>query len=147
LFRLDSCFIKPTGSLVRCSKCRFIFIVHSQEFNEQPKSQGTNIDQSILDDLYSMEHAARTELPFDVIAEEWNNLFAQGALSIENFDEEAAEESDSNNVDTDCTDLPDLSEYENMIDWEDNTDSGDHRLLSGKIKSIEIECVQRKCLN
>ena len=72
-----------------------------------------------------MEHAARTELPFDVIAEEWNNLFAQGALSIENFDEEAAEESDSNNVDTDCTDLPDLSEYENMIDWEGNTDLGE----------------------
>jgi hypothetical protein len=125
MFRLDSHIIKPTGSLVRCSKCRFIFIVQAQDFNDQPKTQDTNIDQSILDDLYSMEHAVRTELPLDVITEEWNNLFAQGALSIENFDEEAAGESDSNNVDTDSTDLPDLSEYENMIDLENNTDSGD----------------------
>ena len=32
---------------------------------------------------------------------------------------------DSNNVDADCADLPDLSEYENMIDWGDITDSSD----------------------
>ena len=72
-----------------------------------------------------MEHAARTELPADIIAEEWNNFFAQGASSIENFDEEVAEKPDSNNVDADCADLPDLSEYENMIDWRDITDSSD----------------------
>jgi hypothetical protein len=29
-----------------------------------------------------MEHAAETELLVDIIAEEWNNFFAQGALSI-----------------------------------------------------------------
>ena len=117
LFRLDSSIINPIGSLVRCSKCRFIFIVYPQEFDEQPKTKNTNIDQSILDDLFNMEHAARTELPFDQVTEEWNNFFAQGALSIEEFNEEVAEEPGSNTVDTDSTDLPDLSEYENMIDW------------------------------
>ena len=123
IFRLDSSIIKPTGSLVRCSKCDFIFIVHPQDFNEQPIAQETNIDQSILFDLFSVEHASRTELPLDDISEEWNNLLDQGILSIENFDEEAAEESESKTVDTECTDLPDLSEFENMIDWEDNTGS------------------------
>lgn len=125
MFRLDSSVIIPTGSLVRCSYCRFIFIVHSQEFNEQPKTQDTNIDQSIWDDLYFMEHAAKTELPFDVVSKEWNNLFAQGALSIDDFNAEVAEKSNSNSADADCRDLPDLSEYENMIDWEDITDSGE----------------------
>jgi hypothetical protein len=125
MFRLDSSIIKPTGSLVRCSKCRFIFIVHPQKFNEQPKSEDTNIDQSILDDLFNIEHSPRTQLLLDDVSEEWNNLFAQGALSIEDFDEEVTEESDSNTADTECTDLPDLSEYENMIDWGDDTESGE----------------------
>ena len=116
IFRLEGSHVNPTGSLVRCSRCRFIFIVHPQEFYEQPKTQDTNIDQSILDDLFSVEHAARTELPFDIITEEWNNFFAKGALSIEDFEEVAAEKSNLNNVDADSTDLPDLSEYENMID-------------------------------
>jgi hypothetical protein len=108
---------------VRCSKCRFIFIIYPQEFGEQPRIKNTNIDQSILDDLFSMEHATRTNLLFDVLDEEWNNFFAQGALSIEEHDEKMAEEPDSNTTNTECTDLPDLSEYENMIDWGDNTDS------------------------
>ena len=123
MFRLDSSIIKPFGSLVRCSKCDFIFMVHQPSFAEEPTVKNTNIDQSILDDLFRMEHAASTEKTFDVVAEEWNNFFAKGALSIDDFNEEAAEESDSHTVDTDFTDLPDLSEYENMIDWGDNTDS------------------------
>jgi hypothetical protein len=125
MFRLDSSIIQPTGSLVRCSKCRFIFIVHPQEFNEQPIIRDTNIDQSILDDLFNIEHSPRSQLLLDDVSEEWNKLFAQGALSIEDFDEEVTEESDSNTADTECTDLPDLSEYENMIDWGDDTESGE----------------------
>lgn len=125
MFQLDNSLINPTGSLVRCSKCCFIFIVHPQEYGEKPKTQDTNIDQSILDSLFNMEHAIRTKLPFDAIAEEWNNLFEQGILTINDFDEEVAEEPDSNIVDKECADLPDLSEYENMIDWGDDTDSSD----------------------
>ena len=37
--------------------------------------------------------------------------------------EEVAEESNSSTVDNDITNLPDLSEYENMIDWGSNEDS------------------------
>jgi hypothetical protein len=123
MFQLDNSFISPTGSLVRCSKCRFIFIVHPQDFSGKPKTQDTNVDQSILDDLFGMEQAARTQLPLDEISEEWNNLFEQGVLTIKDFDEEVAEESDSSAVDSESKDLPDLSEYENMIDWESNEDS------------------------
>ena len=82
MFRLEGNLINPIGSLVRCTKCSFIFIVHLPKYNEQPKTQATNIDQSILNDLFNMEHAAETELLVDIIAEEWNNFFAQGALSI-----------------------------------------------------------------
>ena len=123
MFRLDNSLINPTGSLVRCSKCRFIFIVHPQDFDGQPKTQDTKIDQSILDDLFGMEQAARTQLPFDEISEEWSTLFEQGVLTINDFDEEVVEESDPSTVNNECTDLPDLSEYEDMIEWESNEDS------------------------
>ena len=46
-------------------------------------------------------------------------------MTIKDFNEEVAEESGSDTVGTDSADLPDLSEYENMIDWEDITDSGE----------------------
>ena len=124
IFRLESSFINPTGSLVRCPKCRFIFIVKPQELDEQPKTQDTKIDQSILSDLFKMEHAAKDELPFDVITEEWNSFFAQGVLTINDFDEEVSKKLDQNTVNADCTALPDLTDYENMIDWNDNTSSG-----------------------
>ena len=120
MFQLNNKIIKPTGSLVRCSKCNFIFIVHPQEFNEQPIGEDTRIDQSILFDLFGLEHPSRTELPLDDIAKEWNSLLDQGVFSIEDFDEETVEEFDSSNVDTECEDLPDLSEFENMIDWGDD---------------------------
>ena len=46
-------------------------------------------------------------------------------ISIEDFGEEAQVETDSNIEDFRIANLPDLSEYENMIDWGDNTDSGE----------------------
>ena len=97
-------------------------MVHRPSFAEEPIVEDTNIDQSILEDLYSIGPDIKAELALDEISEEWDDFFAQGALSIEDFDEEVAEESDSNTVYSDCADLPDLSEYENMIDWGVNTD-------------------------
>ena len=123
LFQLNSKVIKATGSLVKCSKCSFIFIVHPQDFDEQPIGEDTKIDQSILFDLFSIEHPLRNELPLEDMAEEWNSLLDQGVLSIGDFDEEAVEDFDSSFVDTELTDLPDLSEFENMIDWGDKEDS------------------------
>ena len=41
------------------------------------------------------------------------------------FGEEVQPESDSNTDDFNFTNLPDLSEYENMIDWGENKDPGE----------------------
>ena len=50
-------------------------------------------------------------------------------MAIEDFDEEAAdsedEEADSNEDGVEYVDLPDLSEYENMINWGDDKDSAE----------------------
>ena len=123
VFRLDSNITNPAGSLVRCPNCRFIFIAHPQEFNDQAKTQNTNIDQSILEDLINMQPAGSSELPLDEISENWNDFFSQGALSIDDFEEKVAKDSYPNTAGTDGTNLPDLSEYEEMIDWGDSADS------------------------
>lgn len=122
-FSLDSDHINEMGSLARCTQCHFIFIVFAQDDFDSTMVQDTNIDQSILGDLFRMEPSAGAALPIDDIAEEWNSLMAQGVLPIEDFDEEAGAETDSDPATADCGELPDLSEYENMIDWGDHSDS------------------------
>jgi len=122
-FQLDGNPINDIGSLVRCANCRFIFIVYPQDDFEQTVVQDTNIDQSILNTLFRMEHPPGSALPLDDISEEWNSLMAQGVLPIEDFGEEATGEYDLHELDAECGELPDLSEYEDMIDWGDNTDA------------------------
>ena len=122
-FALDRNSINTMGSLVRCALCNFIFIVFPQDDFEQTVVQDTNIDQSILNALFRMENPPGTALPIDDIAEEWNSLMARGVLPIEDFDQEATGEYDLNELDAECGGLPDLSEYEAMIDWGDNADS------------------------
>ena len=114
--------IEEMGSLVRCTLCHFIFIVFPQDDFDQTMVQDTNIDQSILDALFRMEHAPVAALPIDDISREWNSLMAEGILPIEDFDEEAGEETESDPAAAECGELPDLSEYEDMIDWADISD-------------------------
>ena len=122
LFNLDSDHVYEMGSLVRCTRCGFIFIVFAQDDFDQTMVQDTNIDQSILGALFQMEHGAGAALSVDDISEEWNSMMAEGVLPIENLDEEAAEETDSDPAIAECGELPDLSEYENMIDWGESQD-------------------------
>ncbi len=123
--KLDDSLVKPTGSLVRCSECHFIFMVHRSSFAEEPIAQDTNIDQSILNDLYSIRPELQDELPVDELFEESDDYVVQSLTSIEDFGEEAQVEPDSNIEDFRLADLPDLSEYENIIDWGDNTNLGE----------------------
>ena len=116
-FALDRNSINTMGSLVKCAECHFIFIVFPQDDFEQTVVQDTNIDQSILNALFRMENPPGTALPIDDISEEWNSLMAQGVLPIEDLDEEATAEYDLRELDAECGELPDLSEYEDMIDW------------------------------
>jgi len=84
--------------------------------------EDTNIDQSILGDIYGTRIEFKAEFAFDEISEEWNSFFAQGVLSIGDFDGATVEDPYSNVDDLKNTGLPDLSEYENAIDWGENTD-------------------------
>ena len=116
---LDNNLVKPTGRLIRCPECDFIFMVYRPSFAEEPIAQDTNIDQSILNDLYSIRPEPQAELPVDELFEESDDYDVPSLTSIEDFGEEAKKESDSNTDDHAFADLPDLSEYENKIDWND----------------------------
>jgi hypothetical protein len=122
IFSPDSDRINEMGSLLRCPQCHFIFIVFPQDDFEQAAVQDTHIDQSILGALFRMEHPAGEALPIDDITEEWNSLMAEDILPIEDFDEEAGAESDCDADIGECGELPDLSDYEDMIDWGDHLD-------------------------
>ena len=118
---LDSTLVKPTGSLVRCPECDFIFMVQRPSIIEEPIAKDTNIDQSILNDLYSIRPKPFAELPVDEPIEEFDDYEVPSLTSIENIGEEAMEEPDSNTEDISFANLPDLSEYDDMIDVKDNT--------------------------
>lgn len=122
--KLDNNLVDPTGSLVRCPECHFIFMVHRPGLAEEPIVQDTNIDQAILNDLNSIRPEQQAGFSVDEQIEESDDYVIKKLTTIENFGEEAQVEPDPNTEDLRSTDLPDLSEYENMIDWSDNTDSG-----------------------
>ena len=122
--KLDNNFVNPTGSLVRCPECHFIFMVQRPGLAEEPIVQDTNIDQPILNDLNSIRPELQVRLPVDEQIEESDDYVVQNLATIEDFGDKAQVEPDPNTEDLRSADLPDLSEYENMIDWGDNTDSG-----------------------
>jgi len=104
LFRLDRNLVKPTGSLVRCSKCKYIFMVCPPTFN---KVEQKDWAKEILDQTSAMMNKHRV----DEIA------------SFEDFEEE--EEYPDVVGKTEYPELPDISEYEKMIDWDDIPDTED----------------------
>jgi hypothetical protein len=122
---LDNNLLNPTGSLVRCPECRFIFMVHRPNIADEPIAQDTKIDQSILNDLYPIRPELIDELPVDDISQESDDYVVQSLISIEEFGEEAQVETESNTEGSNLANLPDLSEYENKIDWNDNEDLGE----------------------
>ena len=123
-FKCDvkSDFVDPAGKLVRCPDCDYIFMVHRPSLIEEPVAKDTNIDQSILYDLYIVRHELKSEFPVDEPLEESDDYEVETLISIEDFGETAQTESESKSNDF-LSDLPDLSEYENMIDWEENNNS------------------------
>jgi len=122
---LDNNLLNPTGSLVRCPECHFIFMVHRPNIADEPIAQDTKIDQSILNDFYPIRPELQDELPVDEIFQESDDYVVQSLISIEQLGEEAQVEPDSNTEGFNLANLPDLSEYENKIDWNDNEDLGE----------------------
>jgi len=96
--------------------------VYPPTLNDDPIAKVTNIDQSILFDLFKLERKSRANGTLDH-AEEFNSQRIEEIIaSIEDFDQE---EPDSEREDGKYDELPDLSEYEDMIEWEDLTDEAD----------------------
>jgi predicted Zn finger-like uncharacterized protein len=121
IFLLDSNLVKPTGSLVRCSKCKYIFLVYPPSYDDKPITRDTNIDQSILFDLFNVERKNLTKEVIDqtqgVIASHRIDEIA----SVNDFEEE--EDQISEGIDLEYADLPDLSDFEEMIDWDESPDA------------------------
>ncbi|MCK5102313.1 MAG: zinc-ribbon domain-containing protein, partial [Cyclobacteriaceae bacterium] len=87
LIRLDSDLVKPTGSLVRCSECKYIFMVSPQTLKSEPIIQDTNIDQSILVELFEVEQKFRaTQVP-DKNSTVMSKYEADEIASIEDIDQ------------------------------------------------------------
>jgi hypothetical protein len=95
-------------------------MVHRPSFAEEPIAEDTNINQSILTDLYKTKHEIETELPINESPKEPEDYVVQSLVSIDDFEEEAGEEPPPDFEDLNHTTLPDLTEYENMIDWGDD---------------------------
>jgi len=117
IFRLDRNLVKPTGSLVRCCKCKYIFMVCPPTLKSEPIIQDTNIDQSILFDLFKVEQKDWAKEILDQTSAMINSHGADEIASIEDFEEEDPE-SEIENIE--YPELPDLSEYEEMIDWDES---------------------------
>ena len=85
----------------------------------KPVTQDTNIDQSILDDLLEMQNEAKAQLSIGKLPEEGPTAMIDPNRSgKDSGDENAGSVPDE----TEYADLPDLSELENMIDWDDISD-------------------------
>ena len=86
-FRLDGRLVKKSGSLVRCSKCEYIFRVFPPSVDEEPLLEDTQIDQSILDELLKIEQTNRASGILNRNSEETKGPQLDEIASIHGFDE------------------------------------------------------------
>jgi hypothetical protein len=129
-FKLGIRVITETGLLIKCPECNYIHMVYPPDYDEQPIVEDTNIDQSILYELFVIEKSfPAPEACLDEIILENDDYEVPDLNPIEDFDEEQGHFYTKNNQ---STDLPDLSEYERMIDCDD----ADPRGLSANRASI-----------
>lgn len=99
--------------------CSYIFMIFPPDCYGKPVTQDTNIEQSILADLFEMQNDPPAQLSIGKQAEEGPTAMDDPRVSGENS---GHENSSSVPDETEYADLPDLSELEQMIDWDDITD-------------------------
>jgi len=102
--------------------CSYIFTIYPPDVYGLPVTQDTNIDQSILADLFKMQKDPRAQVSIRKLSQEGFNAMVDTNMSSKYPGDE---ESGSALEDTEYVDLPDLSELEKMIDWDDIKDSDD----------------------
>ena len=122
LFVLDNDLVQASGSLVRCTICNHIFMVYPPALNEKLTVKDINVSQSILDVLLEVEQSSVTKGILDQSSDETNNIRIDAIASIEAFEEEG-EDRDSKIEDIEYAELPDFSELEDMIDWDEPPDA------------------------
>jgi len=99
--------------------CSYIFMIFPPDCYGKPVTQDTNIEQSILADLFEMQNDPPAQLSIGKQAEEGPTAMDDPRVSGENS---GHENSSPVPDETEYADLPDLSELEQMIDWDDITD-------------------------
>jgi len=130
MFRLDNIYMKTNGSKVRCSKCHDIFMVYPPDHYTESYSKSSisesdvaivipNVQESLLDDLFQVQNKPDDIAVDPDTIENSDNYFIDSIESIEDFEEVEEDE------DTEYANLPDLSEFEAMIDWDEGKDSED----------------------
>lgn len=116
---LESDQINVNGSMVRCLMCSYIFMVFPPDCYGKPVTQDTNIDQSILADIFEMQNDPPARLSIGKLSE-------KGPSAMVEPDVSGKKSGDDNTSlvpdETEYADLPDLSELEKLIDWDDVND-------------------------
>ena len=128
-FQLDPDQINVNGSMVRCLKCRYIFMVYPPDYYGSPVVQDTNIEQAILDELLKMQEELTDRVSGQKISDECHFATVDNINPIGNQREE-----DLNPDGAEYSELPDLSQLEKMIEWDDIDDINDLDVSSGKSK-------------
>jgi hypothetical protein len=114
--------IKVTGLMVRCLMCGYIFMIYPPDNSGLPVTEDTNIDQSILDDLFEMQNDPAARISISGFSEEGHSAKADNNKSVGDIgDQDSGLAPDE----AEYADLPDLSELEKMIDWDDIKDLDD----------------------
>jgi hypothetical protein len=90
----------------------------------EPVLKETNIDQSILFDLFKVEQTAKDKGIITDTSKIFNINKVDEIASFRDFEEEE-DDQDPEIVNIDLAELPDLSEYEDMIDWDDFPNADD----------------------
>jgi hypothetical protein len=98
-------------------------MVSPQTLKSEPIIQDTNIDQSILLELFEIEQKCRATQVLNKNSTVMSKYEVDEIASIEDFEEE--EEYPDVVGKTEYPELPDISEYEKMIDWDDIPDTED----------------------
>jgi|GEM_PF-6670994 len=109
--------------------CNYIFTIYPPGANGLPLTQDTKIDQSIIVDLFEMQDDPRAQMSIKKTSERGLKLLVENKMSEGAWGDE---DSSSAPDETEYADLPDLSELEKMIDWDDIKDLDDppHKSIS-----------------
>ncbi len=128
-FRIDPDRINVNGSMVRCLKCGYIFMVYPPDFYGSPVIQDTNIEQAILDELLEMQDQSVDRISGQKLSDECHLAVVDTINPIQNNGE------DLHSEDAEYAELPDLSELEKMIDWDDDDIDEKNDLEASPVKS------------